>query len=65
MKKKRFTEGQVVCILRKADRGSKPIPDIRRSHGISVAALYAWRQQVFPDRAAAEQRSRDDKGERR
>ena len=42
MKRNRFTETQIVCILKKNEAGAKVI-DICREHGISDATFYNWK----------------------
>lgn len=42
MKRKRFTEEQIIGILRQADAGRKP-DELAREHGMSVGTYYAWK----------------------
>ena len=40
MKKTRFTDEQMVTILREAD--TKPVPDVAKKHGVSAQIIYSW-----------------------
>ena len=44
MKRSRFTEEQVIGILREQEGGQKP-PDVCRRHGFSEATFYAWKSK--------------------
>lgn len=44
MKKSRFTETQIVNILKEADQGAK-VDQICRKHGISSATYYKWKSK--------------------
>jgi putative transposase len=44
MKKSRFTESQIVSILKEAEAGM-PVAEISRKHGISDASFYLWRKK--------------------
>ncbi|SUB84230.1 Transposase [Pragia fontium] len=42
MKKSRFTDSQIVAILKQSEAGT-PVPELCREHGISSASFYKWR----------------------
>src|SRR5690606_29123938 len=42
MKRKRFTEEQIIAVLREHEAGAKA-GDLARKHGISEATLYNWK----------------------
>lgn len=42
MKKARFTEYQIIAILKELEAGL-PAVELSRKHGVSVAAIYKWR----------------------
>jgi putative transposase len=44
MKKSRFTESQIIAILKQAEGGT-PVPELCREHGISSALFYKWRSK--------------------
>ena len=42
MKKSRFTDSQILAILKQAETGI-PVPELCREHGMSSATFYKWR----------------------
>ena len=44
MKKSRFTDSQVMAVLKQAESGV-PVPQLCREHGISSATFYKWRSK--------------------
>ena len=42
MKRSRFTEEQIIGILRESEGGAKA-GDLARRHGVSEATIYAWK----------------------
>jgi putative transposase len=42
MKTSRYTEGQILAILRQAE-GGMPVAELCREHGMSNASFYKWR----------------------
>ena len=44
MKTSRFTDSQIIAILKQAEAGS-PVPELCREHGISHATFYKWRSK--------------------
>jgi putative transposase len=44
MKKSRFSESQIIAILKQADAGA-PVPELCREHGMSSALFYRWRSK--------------------
>ena len=44
MKTSRFSEPQILAILRQAE-GGVPVPELCREHGMSTASFYKWRSK--------------------
>ena len=44
MKKSRYTDSQILAILKQAEAGT-PVPELCREHGMSSATFYKWRSK--------------------
>ena len=44
MKTSKFSDSQILAILKQAEAGS-PVPELCREHGISSATFYKWRSK--------------------
>jgi len=44
MKTSRFTDSQIIGVLKQAQAGT-PVPELCREHGISSATFYKWRSK--------------------
>jgi len=42
MKKSKFSDGQIMAILKQSELGI-PVPELCREHGMSSATFYKWR----------------------
>ena len=44
MKKSRFSDSQIIAVLKQAEAGT-PVPELCRTQGISSATFYKWRSK--------------------
>ena len=44
MKRSRFTDSQILAVLKPAEAGTS-VPDLCREHGISTTTFYKWRSK--------------------
>ena len=62
MKRSRFTEHQIISILKEADGGAK-VKDVCRRHGISDATYYNWKSKYGGMQASDLKRMKEMQGE--
>jgi len=62
MKRSRFTEHQIISILKEADAGVK-VKDVCRRHGISDATYYNWKSKYGGMKASDLKRMKEMQGE--
>ena len=44
MKRKRYTEEQIIAILKESEAGV-PVPELARRHGVAEQSIYRWRSK--------------------
>lgn len=44
MKKSKYSDSQIMAILKQAEAGT-PVPELHREHGMSSATFYKWRSK--------------------
>jgi putative transposase len=59
MKESKFSEEQIIAILREAERGEQTIAAICRAHGIAENTFYKWRQKYGGMEVAEARRLRE------
>jgi len=58
VKTSRFSDSQIIAILKQAEAGS-PVPELCREHGISSATFYKWRAKFGGMQVSEAQRLRE------
>lgn len=58
MKKSRFTESQIIAVLKEGEAGM-PVAELCRKHGINNAAYYLWKSKYSGVQVSELQRLRE------
>ncbi len=64
MKKSRFSDSQILSILKQAEGGAH-VPELCREHGMSSATFYKWRAKFGGMNASMMTRLKEQKDENR
>jgi putative transposase len=64
MKTSRFTDSQITAV-QKAAEGGTPVPELRRTHGISSATFHRWQSKFGGMDASLMSRMKELEGENR
>ncbi|MDT0619972.1 transposase, partial [Salinisphaera sp. P385] len=64
MKKSRYSDSQILAILKQAENGV-PVPELCREHGMSSATFYKWRSKYGGMDAALMKRLKELESENR
>ncbi len=64
MKRKRFTEEQIIQVLKEHEAGAK-VPDLAHRHGFAEATFYRWKSQFGGMEVSDAKRLRDLEDENR
>jgi putative transposase len=64
MKPSKFTDSQILAILKKAE-GGQPVPALFREHGMSSAIFYKWRAKYGVMDASLMKRMKEPEEENR
>jgi putative transposase len=64
MKKSKYSDSQIMGILKQAEAGS-PVPELCREHGMSSATFYKWRSKYGGMDASMMSRLREFEDENR
>ena len=59
MKRKRFSEEQIVRILQEAERGEARVEELCKTHGVSQQSFYRWKKKYGGMEAADVKRLRE------
>ena len=64
MKRKRYTEEQIISILKEHEAGA-PVPDLSRRHGVAENTIYRWKSKFGGMEVSEAKRLRELKDENR